>query len=45
MRLTTSIVLRAPSVWNWPSASAIVPKLIPPGKIWRSPNVCGLPVL
>jgi hypothetical protein len=44
MRLTTSIELLPPSVWNWPSTNMIEPKLIPPGKIAGSPNVCGLPL-
>ena len=44
MKFTTSIVDFAPFVWNAPSTNWTLPKLIPPGKIAGSPNVCGLPL-
>jgi len=43
-KLRTSIVLFAPFVENLPSTNWTVPKLIPPGKVAGSPNVCGLPL-
>ena len=43
-KFRTSIVLLAPFVANFPSTNCTVPKVIPPGKIAGSPNVCGLPL-